>query len=29
MKDVYEKIGIDYKTYVTKVNMEGVKEIRD
>ncbi len=29
MKDVYERIGIDYKTYVTKVNMEGVKEIRD
>ena len=25
MKDVYEKIGIDYKTYVTSINAEGVK----
>ena len=25
MKDVYNKIGIDYKTYVTTLNTEGVK----
>jgi homoserine kinase len=25
MKDIYEKIGVDYKTYVTAINAEGVK----
>ena len=25
MKEVYEEIGVDYKTYVTKINCEGVK----
>jgi homoserine kinase len=25
MKDIYEKIGVDYKTYVTAINTEGVK----
>jgi len=25
MKEIYEKIGVDYKTYVTKINCEGVK----
>lgn len=25
MKEIYEKIGVDYKTYVTKINQEGVK----
>jgi homoserine kinase len=25
MKDIYEKIGVDYKTYVTAINPEGVK----
>jgi len=25
MKEIYEKIGIDYKTYVTEINPEGVK----
>jgi len=25
MKDIYEKTGIDYKTYVTTINKEGVK----
>ena len=28
MKDVYDKIGIDYKTYVTTLNNEGVKIIK-
>lgn len=27
MKDVYTKIGIDFKTYVTKLNKEGIKII--
>ena len=27
MKEVYEKIGVDYKTYVTGINSEGVKII--
>lgn len=27
MKDVYSKIGIDFKTYVTKLNKEGIKII--
>lgn len=27
MKEVYEKIGIEYKTYVTTINNEGVKPI--
>jgi homoserine kinase len=25
MKEIYEKIGVDYKTYVTGINSEGVK----
>jgi homoserine kinase len=25
MKEIYEKIGVDYKTYVTGINQEGVK----
>lgn len=25
MKEIYEKIGVDYKTYVTQINQEGVK----
>jgi homoserine kinase len=25
MKEVYQEIGVDYKTYVTKINCEGVK----
>jgi homoserine kinase len=25
MKGIYEKIGVDYKTYVTTINTEGVK----
>lgn len=25
MKGIYEKIGVDYKTYVTEINSEGVK----
>ncbi|MGN6530255.1 MAG: homoserine kinase [Ginsengibacter sp.] len=25
MKEIYEKIGVDYKTYVTQINPEGVK----
>jgi homoserine kinase len=25
MKEIYEKIGVDYKTYVTSINMTGVK----
>ena len=25
MKEVYENIGIEYKTYVTTINNEGVK----
>ena len=25
MKEIYEEIGVDYKTYVTKINCEGVK----
>jgi homoserine kinase len=25
MKDIYEKIGVDYKTYVTTISTEGVK----
>ncbi|MDP4284182.1 MAG: homoserine kinase [Bacteroidota bacterium] len=27
MKDIFEKIGIDYKTYITTINYEGVKII--
>ncbi|MFZ9687485.1 MAG: homoserine kinase [Chitinophagaceae bacterium] len=27
MKDVYNRIGIDYKTYVTRLNKEGIKII--
>lgn len=27
MKEIYEKIGVDYKTYVTQINPEGVKII--
>jgi homoserine kinase len=27
MKNIFEKIGIDYKTYVTHINTEGVKII--
>lgn len=27
MKEIYEKIGVDYKTYVTRINPEGVKII--
>jgi homoserine kinase len=27
MKEVYEKIGVDYKTYITGINPEGVKII--
>ncbi len=27
MKDVYENLGIDYKTYVTTVNKQGVSII--
>jgi homoserine kinase len=27
MKTIFEKIGIDYKTYVTTINYEGVKII--
>lgn len=27
MKDVYEKLGIEYKTYVTTINSEGVRVI--
>ncbi len=29
MKEVYEKIGIDYDVHVSKVNIEGVREVRD
>jgi homoserine kinase len=25
MKEIYEKIGVDYKTYVTQINPHGVK----
>jgi homoserine kinase len=25
MKEIYQKIGVDYKTYVTSINMTGVK----
>jgi homoserine kinase len=25
MKEIYEKIGVDYKTYVTHINQDGVK----
>lgn len=25
MKEIYEKIGVDYKTYVTEINSDGVK----
>jgi homoserine kinase len=25
MKEIYEKIGVDFKTYVTGINPEGVK----
>jgi len=25
MKEIYEKIGVDYKTYVTQINPDGVK----
>src|SRR6185312_12604132 len=25
MKEIYEKIGVDYKTYVTQINQDGVK----
>jgi len=25
MKEIYEKIEVDYKTYVTEINSEGVK----
>ncbi len=28
MKDIYENVGIDYKTYVTSVNREGVKIVK-
>lgn len=28
MKSIYEKIGVDYKTYVTSVNQEGVKIVK-
>jgi homoserine kinase len=27
MKEIYEKVGVDYKTYVTRINPEGVKII--
>jgi homoserine kinase len=27
MKEIYQKIGVDYKTYVTQINPEGVKII--
>jgi len=27
MKEIYEKIGVDYKTYVTAINPEGVKVV--
>lgn len=27
MKEIYEKIGVDYKTYVTGINPEGVKVV--
>jgi homoserine kinase len=29
MKDVYEKIGLDYHSYVTTINMKGVSVISD
>jgi homoserine kinase len=25
MQDVYERLGIEYKTYVTRINKEGVR----
>jgi homoserine kinase len=28
MKNIYEKIGVDYKTYVTSVNQDGVKIVK-
>lgn len=28
MKEIYEKIGVDYKTYVTRINPEGVKIVK-
>jgi len=27
MKDIYERIGLDHHTYVTTINLEGVKII--
>ena len=29
MKEIYERIGLAYHTYVTTINMEGVKVVRD
>jgi homoserine kinase len=29
MKDIYEKIGVDYKTYVTAINPTGVKIVEE
>jgi len=29
MKNVFQKIGVDYKTYVTSINYEGVKVMND
>jgi homoserine kinase len=29
MKEVYEKIGIDYNTYVTTINNEGVSVVNE
>jgi homoserine kinase len=29
MKDIYERIGVDYKTYVTSINKEGVKIVEE
>jgi hypothetical protein len=29
MKDIYEKIGVDYNTYVTTINKKGVEIIEN
>ena len=29
MKNVYDRIGLDYHTYVTTINQEGVKILND